>query len=329
MKSLLTPPATQLTIEQAMAFSEMGDRLFNELAERMATAHQHRLLFEHRLKPELFEQIRRAVASYICECLNCSLFLSEQEMIGHLIAMRGKIANHTGTGLLMPKREQALAFNLVQKSVADAFSQLGANELIDAVDLPVNVRMIYGQMNPANLKLPFTSTKLHSDVWAGVHPDAVVVVLPVFGDIDNITIEAGEMPREMELGAMGVMSDFDEGRNIPKVVSYTDAELQHGTMYFNDARGLHQTVRRVSEGVRISIDFRFRRKFNETYRAMIPSGAMESGVEEDNCIPYEEWLKIGREQLIVFDETEAKRQDSALVPLYTKGYRLVDLFPEC
>ncbi|GAP97516.1 hypothetical protein [Leptolyngbya sp. NIES-2104] len=313
-----------------MTFSEMGDRLFNELAEQMVTAHPYRLLFEHKLKPELFEQVQRAVAGYVSACLDCPLIVSEVELIERLMAVRGKLVNHTGTGLLMPKRGQALAFNLGQKSVADAFSQLGGNDLIDAVDLPVNVRMVYGQMNPANLKLPFTSTKLHSDGWAGVHSDAIVVVLPVFGDIDNITIEAGEMPREMELGAMRVMSDFDEGRDIPKVIAYSDAQLQHGKMYFNDARGLHQMVRRVSEGVRISIDFRFRRKFNEAYRSMIPSGAMESGIEEDNCIPYEEWLKVGRDLMIVFDETmaeaTAKRQGSAPVPLYTKGCRLVDLF---
>jgi len=67
---------------------------------------------------------------------------------------------------------------------------------------------------------------------------------------------------------------------------------------------------------------------------MISDRAMESGIEEDNCIPYTEWLKVGRDRMIVFDQTmaeaEAKRQGSAPVPLYTntKGYRLVDLFPK-
>ncbi|MEH2023945.1 hypothetical protein [Nostoc sp.] len=149
-----------------------------------------------------------------------------------------------------------------------------------------------------------------------------------FGDIDNITIEAGEMPREMELEAMRVMSDFAEGRDVPMVVSYTEAQLQHGTMYFNDARGLHQTVRRKTEGLRISVDFRFRRKFNEDYRAMVAPSI--GGVEEDMSVPYEDWLKVGKETLIVFDETSEqarKKQNSgAPVPLYTRGYRLVEIF---
>jgi hypothetical protein len=324
-----SPAPAEVTLEQAMAFSEMGDRLFHELAERMATHHQYRLLFEHKLRADLFEQIQVAAAGYISACLDSPIILSESEMLARLMEVKGKLVNHTGTGLLAPKREHTLAFNGLQKSVADAFSKLGANDLIDAVDLPVNLRMVYGKANPANAALPFVSSKLHSDVWAGVAADATVVVLPLFGDIDHITIECGEMPREMELPLMHVMSDFNEGRHVPKVIAYEGGKLQHGTMYFNDARGLHQTVRRTSEGVRISIDFRFRRKFNQAYRAMVPPSI--GGVEADMSIPYEEWLKVGREQVIVFDETIAEAQvrrdnPDLPVPLYNRGYRLVDLF---
>lgn len=314
--------------QREFVYSELGDRLFNELADKIATKHQYRLLFEHKLKPELFKQIQFGAANYISACLDSPIILSEAEMLERLLEARSSLANYTGTGLLSPKREHILAFNLFQKSVADAFYRLGANDLIDAVDLPVNLRMVYGKTNPSNLRLPFTSTKRHSDVWAGVAADATVVVLPLFGDIENITIEAGEMPREMELPAMRVMSDFNEGKNIPMVVSYKEAQLQHGTMYFNDARGLHQTVRRKSEGVRISVDFRFRRKFNQDYRAMVP--ATTGGVELDMSVPYQDWLKVGKERLIVFDESveeaRIKKNAGGSVPLYNRDYRIVDIF---
>ncbi len=318
----------QLQDDRAIAFSQLGDQLFDELADKIATKRDYRLLFEHTLRPELFQQIRVAAAGYISACLNSPIILSEAEMLERLLEARNTLPNYTGTGLLMPKREHTLAFNLFQKSVAEAFYQLGANDLIDAVDLPVNLRMVYGQTDAEKLRLPFTSSKCHSDVWAGVPADAAVVVLPLFGDINNITIEAGEMPRQMELEAMQVMSDFDEGRDIPMVVSYTEAQLQHGTMYFNDARGLHQTIRRKAEGLRISLDFRFRRKFNEAYRAMVAPNV--GGVEADMSVPYEDWLKVGKETLIVFDESVKQAKDkqnpNAPVPLYTRGYRLVNMF---
>ena len=319
-----------------MRFSALGDRLFEELADRMATRHDYRLLFEHTLRPDVFAQIRLAAASYIACVLESPIILSEEEMIARLMEAReqGRLPNYVGTGLLMPKKEHILAFNMVQKSVADAFFQLGANDLIDAVDLPINFRMVFGKTSPDVMKIPFTSMKLHSDVWNGVHPDATVVVLPLFGDIDNITIEAGEMPQEMELSSMRVMSDFNDGAHIPQIASYDNARMQHGTMYFNDARGLHQTVRRVSEGLRISIDFRFRRKFNEGYRAMIPEGAMTPpagrGFVTDMSVPYKEWLSVGREKLMVFDESMANAdqlyQNSKDVPLYNRNYRLINFF---
>ncbi|MCU0548180.1 MAG: hypothetical protein MUC48_02420 [Leptolyngbya sp. Prado105] len=312
----------------AIVYSQLGDQLFNELASRMATRHDYRLLFEHTLDQKLFQQIRVAAATYISACLGSPLILSEAALVKALLEARGKLSNHTGTGLLVPKREHTLEFNAFQKSIATAFSSLDANDLIDAVDLPVNLRVMYGEISPEKLKLPFNSAKRHSDVWAGVHPDATVVVLPLFGDIEHLTIEAGEMPREMELGAMRIMSDFDEGKDIPMVKTYEGAQLQHGTMYFNDARGLHQTVRRRLEGVRISVDFRFRRKFNDVYRAMVPP--LVGGIEEDNSVPYEEWLKVGRETMIVFDESihQMKHDPTAPVPLYNRGYRTVPLFQD-
>lgn len=326
----------QFTYDEAMAFSERGDQLFNELAAQMATRHDYRLLFEHTLKPELYAHVRLAAAGYISSVLGSPLIQSEQELLDRVMAARnnGDLPNYLGTGLLVPKKEHILAFNAMQKSVSDVFSQLGANDLIDAVDLPVNLRMVFGQTHPDVMKIPFTSMKQHSDVWNGVHPDATVVILPLFGDIDNITITAGEMPREMELSAMRLMSDFNDGADIPLVKSYDGVKMQHGTLYFNDARGLHQTVRRVSHGLRISIDFRFRRKFNADYRAMIPPEAMQpiagQGFEQDMSVPYEDWLAVGRDRMLVFDETMADarqhKQVGHNVPLYVRNYRLVKLF---
>ncbi len=316
---------TEIGKSQALAFSQEGDRLFNELAARIANKpKQYRLLFEHQLKSELFQEIRFAAANYISACLGSPIILSEAEMLEKLMAERKNLANYTGTGLLAPKREHILEFNLFQKSIAKAFYQLGANDLIDAVDLPVNLRMVYGQSDPEKAKLPFTSSKVHSDVWAGVPADATVVVLPIFGDIDHITIEAGEMLPEMELPAMRVMSSFDEGRDIRMATKYKNAKLKLGTMYFNDARGLHQTVRHQSGGLRISVDFRFRRKFNESFRAMVDSNQV--GIEEDMSIPYLEWLKFGSEKLVVFDETIEEAKMKKNNGFYLKGYRVANMF---
>ena len=73
----------------------------------------------------------------------------------------------------------------------------------------------------------------------------------------DITIILGELPREQELDAMRAMSDYLEGKTYQITAPYPPG-MQHGHAYLADVRALHQTVRHRAEGVRVSIDFRFR-----------------------------------------------------------------------
>ena len=84
--------------------------------------------------------------------------------------------------------------------------------------------------------------------------------------------------------------------------------MQHGHAYLADVRALHQTVRHRAEGVRVSIDFRFRTT-DRGYREMCPSvHGPESG---DQRVPYAEWLAIGTDRLIAFDEPLARASERA------------------
>ena len=85
-----------------------------------------------------------------------------------LLARRGDIPNYTPGGMLAPKREHTLEFNLLHRSVAAAFSDYGIEGHVDGIDLPINVRMVYGDADATRLNAPFSSSKIHSDVWAGV-----------------------------------------------------------------------------------------------------------------------------------------------------------------
>jgi hypothetical protein len=61
---------------------------------------------------------------------------------------------------------------------------------------------------------------------------------------------------------------------------------------------------------------------------MVPPSIVR--VEEDMSVPYQEWLKVGKERLIVFDETveqpKRKQKVEDPVPLYTHRYRLLKMF---
>lgn len=313
--------------DKAMEYSKRGDEVFNALAARFPDAQRWRLMLAQRLSTERFAQIRNAMLAYVSSVLGSKHQLTEPEALEQLMAQRGQLPNYTSGGMLGPKREHTLEFNLLHRAVAAAFSDYGIDAHVSGIDLPINVRMVYGKADAARLQAPFSSSKRHSDVWAGVPADAVVIVLPVLGAIEHITIECSEMPRELELPSMRAMPDYDEGRDVPVVEPYKGA-MEHGVLYIADVRLLHQTVRYKPEGVRLSVDLRFR--YNEPdYRAMVPS--IEAGGPDsvDTRVPYSEWLRVGTDKLIVFEETmEEARTTGKLAssaPVNLAKYKLVSL----
>jgi hypothetical protein len=316
-------------MSKAMEFSKRGDELFGRLLARFPSAAKRRLALAQPLPPARFAAIRAATRAYISDCLGASQTLSEDEVIAGLLRTRaeGRLHNYTPGGMLIPKREHAVAWNHLHRTVAAAFADFGIGDLVDGIDMPINVRLVFGETNNAK-PAAFSSSKLHSDVWAGVPHDAVVCVLPVLGAIEHLTIVFGEMKRELEMGAMRAMNDYDEGRTIKMDVPDRDTVLQHGTFYAADVRLLHKTVRRKKMGARVSIDFRFR-LHDPVYRAMVPPVVGPESV--DTRVPYETWLGVGSDRLFVIDETMAEaaatRHLKNSLPVYDGPYRIVPLYP--
>jgi hypothetical protein len=322
-------PAKESEAVEAMEFSQRGDELFGRLKSRFTKAAQKRLAIAQPLPSERFNLIRNAVLTYISACLGHQSMLPEDDVLAGLLCFgeHGRLHNYTPGGMLVPKREHILEWNELHRTVGTTFADFDVADHIDGIDLPINVRIVYGDTGNAK-PAPFSSSKLHCDVWAGVPHDAVVCVLPVLGDIENLTIVMGEMRPELELSAMRAMSDYDDGREIKVAELYRDTVLQHGTLYMADVRLLHATTRRKKEGVRVSIDFRFRLK-DPVYRAMVPDVAGPESV--DTRVAYETWQSVGKDRMFVIDETMAEAAASrhlvSSLPVYDGPYRIVPLFP--
>jgi hypothetical protein len=309
--------------QDALAFSGKGDEVFQALASEFPEAKTWRLLFEQKLRSDRFEQIRASMLSYLSAVLQSPKPLSEPQVLELLLERRGKISNYTAGGMVAPRSEHTLEFNLLHRSIARAFGDFALDPHIEGIDLPINVRMVYGQADGARSSAAFSSTKRHSDVWAGVPVDAAVVVLPVLGDIDNLTIECAEMPVPLELATMRGMKDYDEGKDVPVAVPYREGRMKLGHLYVADARLLHQTIRKRPSGVRISIDFRFRYK-NPEYRALVPNVESSGPDSFDSRVPYPTWLAVGSQSLIVFDRSmNAPAIAESSSPINMDRYRLV------
>src|SRR5205807_1533780 len=126
------------------------------LASGLRTRQTFPLLVACELPSPSFELLCGAVRQYISACLR------EAEVPHRAI---GALPNLSPNGVLFPKREVLLEFNLVQRAMAQLFGSLGIDEFVDAIQLPVNVRLVDGRPDPVADVRPHASTKLHSDVW--------------------------------------------------------------------------------------------------------------------------------------------------------------------
>ena len=324
----MNEPEKKVQAVDAMAFSRRGDEQFARLQERFPEAAKFRLAIAQKLPQARFAAIQAAVRTYISACLGHSETLSEEEVIEGLLKARaeGTLHNYTPGGMLIPKREHALEWNELHRAMTATFADFDVGDQIDGIDLPINIRLVFGDTG-GGTPAPFSSTKWHSDVWAGVPHDAVVCVLPVLGDIENLTIVMGEMQPELEMDAMRSMSDYLEGRGIKVEAPYRETVLEHGTFYMADVRLLHCTARRKRAGARVSIDFRFRLK-DPVYRAMVPE--IDGPENVDTRVSYETWQGVGKDRMFVIDETMAEagatRHLVNSLPVYDGPYRIVPLY---
>lgn len=312
----------------ALQVSERGDAVFAALARQFPTATKWRLLFEQRLDAQRFAAIRAAMLAYVSRVLGSDDVLDEPAALEALLARRSDLPSYTQGGMLAPTREQTLEFNMLHRSMVSALREFALDEHVDGIDLPINVRLVYGDVDDARAKAAFSSTKLHSDIWAGIPPDAAVVVLPVLGDIETLTIECYEMPRERELSAMRALRDYDDGGPIEPLVAYEGCSMKHGHLYVADARLLHKTVRRKRAGVRLSIDFRFRYR-DAAYRALTPK-IERGGPDSVDCrVPYSRWCSAATDSLILFSDTieslRRRRSAASSSPVNLAEYQLLPL----
>jgi hypothetical protein len=324
----IIPTTVDSSPASALEFSRRGDQIFDRFATAFPAARKWRLLIEQPLASDRFEQIQASMLGFLAQCLNSRAPLSEAAAMEQLLSRRSELVNYTSGGMLAPTREQTLEFNQLHRSVASAFSDFALEAQVGGIDLPINVRIVYGQVDESRAQAPFSSSKLHSDVWAGVPADSVVVVLPVLGDIANLTIACAEIARDQELRAMRSLSDYDEGRWAIPVKPYHDASMKLGHLYMADVRLLHQTIRRKAAGVRVSIDFRLRYA-DPQYRAMAPAIGSGGPDSVDARIAYADWQGVGRDSLIVFEDSLAdlrtRKGGVSSAPVNSAKYRSIAL----
>ncbi len=211
-----------------------------------------------------------------------------------------RIPNRTPNGSVMAQRENTFEFNLVHRYVSKILRRLKIDDRIEALHLPLIVRLVDGRPDQAVDSRPYATAKLHTDVWNGEPPTALSVFIPTLGDIKEAGVEFFEPDEEEMKKMMRAYSDYNAGAHLLERSYRYDCRWRPGYIYFVDPLLLHRTMKRGG-GIRVSIDFRL------IPAEKVPSDFLheDSGVQSNwgrNFISPSEWHAVGEEAAIVPQE---------------------------
>lgn len=117
---------------------------------------------------------------------------------------------------------------------------------IEAIEQPVNIRIYDGEQRGA-------TQDWHSDIWGGEPVDIAILIVPLWGAIDECGLCFAEPQTTAESFAKRYTSNSDALIDNPNYTPYPVA-LRAGEICVMDSFCLHHSVK--GKGVRVSIDFR-------------------------------------------------------------------------
>lgn len=286
------------------------------------------LAASHRIPSVLFSRLQTVVLLYVSR----SLVPTEDDwlakldrdywIIRQLDAQRDSIQTITPGGIVVPKRNSVLEYNLVVRVIAEIAEVLGIGDLIGSWHVPPNVRVKFAEMAPGHMDRVRPSERPHSDAWAGEHPESITVHIPVFGDTSNNYVQLYEPPDNFDESWLEPCQSLDpqdileyETKHFPeyrKVGSVT----AKGDILFIDNAMLHATARHRLCGTRISVEVPF---------------LWKTATERPDCwragehAPHEVLLNAGEKYLFYFPDAPEQRVDSNNASKHPSNMRLIDL----
>ena len=298
------------------------------------------LMAQIKIGESRFQSIRAAAKRYIASCLGVSdaptpeggvvplplaaAAISEEALLARLESHVDELANRTPNGELLPKREFEAEFNAFHGAVAAWLKDLRIDPLIHQISCPVAIRIVKGTSDSKLEQRPYSSSKLHVDLWNGDPADNINVLIPLWGDVERTTVEFFRPPDDFEERFLRMISDYGEASTLIDQCQLYPMRFRLGYAHFIDAVVPHRTVKRGGT-LRVSIQLQLRRKTTPEAQAHA-----EAICDRDRLQRYylasEDWYALGIEKYLKFSDTyaDAKRGVFMKNPYRDAMYEIVD-----
>ena len=267
------------------------------------------LLTELRFPLDLFYLLQFFTRLYILSSLNavlptefigCKLSDLDDERLDLMVDRIAELPNCTPNGMLLPKKENAVEFHLIQRAIGQILKSLGIGRRISLIQQPVHVRFNNGRYDERLGQRAYSSTKVHTDIWNGEPAGVVIVFIPVLGQAAANGIEFFEPDLSLIKDFVRTLDDYGEAENLIHVAKRYDLEMQKPFIYFADSFLLHRTVK-SGGGLRVSIDFRIIPEEHVASDDLQNSHISKNW--ERNFVPVSEFYQVGLTKMLLPKDT--------------------------
>ena len=174
---------------------------------------------------------------------------------------KNSLKNITPTGMILPKNNTSLEFNILLKSWYDALKSLEIYNKLENCHTPAHLRVKWPVAKNKDLNRPrHAPEELHFDSWSGYSSHGLTFLLGVLGDTQKNRIRFF-MPNKNYKEKWLLKKCKPTILELNECYTPIDDKPSYGQIAILDACTLHQTYRENSCEIRFSIDNIFRSKF--------------------------------------------------------------------
>jgi len=214
----------------------------------------HPLIASIKLKSHLFEDIKNSSLAYLSSVLGEGTKNNFDQVISNFQQAESGLKNVTPTGMVLPKINTSLEYNLLLRSYYKALREEYFFEKFSFCHTPAHLRVKWPTVKYADLNRPrHAPEEMHFDSWSGYSSHGVTLLLGVLGDVENNRVNFYS-PNDHFQEKWLIKEHKPQEKELLRCYSQIDFIPPEGYLVLLDTAVLHQTYREQKADIRFSID---------------------------------------------------------------------------
>ena len=264
------------------------------------------LMYEIKIPENLFDNLKTSVISYVSKCFNDNeIVINERNLIKKILSKSNKLSNLTPNGMMVPKKESSLEFNILVKNYVQILKYFNIDNSVENFHFPPNIRLKLPYLKKKNMLRKHPTELMHSDTWTGANPNWCAVHLFILGDINKNNIRYAEPPDNFTEDWLKPLKNSQLGKSISskfKIIKYTPKK---GYMVIADATIIHQSFRKKNAGIRVSLDtgFDLKMKKLKSFKKIKIDNYDVKKIRKSETVSKDDFIQIGKKTYFHFPDS--------------------------